>query len=367
MVVDLNARIDEAYSWLNKFEPTNLGSAMQVLVSQMNEAVQAQNVSQAWSIFQRLKASAPEIENELELAETLVESARAIFKIGITGKKPDTQVDPLEEAANLLETAVEHYSARPHQLAVTQWMLGYVLWSKPVYDNRWVTAWQESLETFTELAQRKPISYRKLSAKEILWYQTMIPKFQEELRLLNESDYLPATPEPKQRVGIGKRQRQIHSMLRIFPVLQEIPAGDPKGSGFSSEPIAYVEIERMTIDGEPYRVETLQSSKVVRVTNLDDCVVLKVSGDSMDQAGIADGDYILVRRQDDARSSEIVAVEIVGEDTRATLKEFIKRGKKIVLRPNSSNAEHVERVFSREEDGFHIRGIALAVLKPLEE
>jgi len=47
---------------------------------------------------------------------------------------------------------------------------------------------------------------------------------------------------------------------------------------------------------------------------------LKVAGDSMINAAIADGDWVVVRRQDDAQSGEIVAVMVGGEATVRTLK-----------------------------------------------
>ena len=52
--------------------------------------------------------------------------------------------------------------------------------------------------------------------------------------------------------------------------------------------------------------------------------LLRVTGDSMVEAGILDGDIVVVRRQDDARNGEIV-VALVGEDEsadEATVKTF---------------------------------------------
>ncbi|PWQ84178.1 repressor LexA, partial [Enterococcus faecium] len=51
---------------------------------------------------------------------------------------------------------------------------------------------------------------------------------------------------------------------------------------------------------------------------------LEVSGDSMVEAGILDGDYALIRRTDIARDGEIVVALI--EDSEATLKYFRREG-----------------------------------------
>jgi repressor LexA len=58
---------------------------------------------------------------------------------------------------------------------------------------------------------------------------------------------------------------------------------------------------------------------------------LEVSGDSMVEAGILDGDYALVRRTETARDGEIVVALI--EDHEATLKYFRREGSMIRLDP----------------------------------
>ncbi len=58
---------------------------------------------------------------------------------------------------------------------------------------------------------------------------------------------------------------------------------------------------------------------------------LEVSGDSMVEAGILDGDYALVRRTDVARDGEIVVALI--EESEATLKYFRREGAMVRLDP----------------------------------
>jgi repressor LexA len=58
---------------------------------------------------------------------------------------------------------------------------------------------------------------------------------------------------------------------------------------------------------------------------------LEVSGDSMVEAGILDGDYALIRRADTARDGEIVVALIA--DHEATLKYFRKEGAMVRLDP----------------------------------
>lgn len=65
---------------------------------------------------------------------------------------------------------------------------------------------------------------------------------------------------------------------------------------------------------------------------------LVVSGESMIEDGIFDGDYIFVKRQQDARRGEIVAAMVDGE---ATVKRFFREGDKIRLQPANSSMEPI--------------------------
>jgi len=70
--------------------------------------------------------------------------------------------------------------------------------------------------------------------------------------------------------------------------------------------------------------------------------LLRVKGDSMIEAGILDGDVVVVRRQDDAREGDVV-VALVGEDEaadEATVKTFHRDpGGRIRLQPENSALE----------------------------
>ena len=69
----------------------------------------------------------------------------------------------------------------------------------------------------------------------------------------------------------------------------------------------------------------------------DKTFMLKVQGDSMINAGIMDGDFLLVRQQDDAQDGEIV-VALINEDT-ATVKRFFRERDFIRLQPENDAME----------------------------
>ena len=62
---------------------------------------------------------------------------------------------------------------------------------------------------------------------------------------------------------------------------------------------------------------------------------LEVSGDSMVEAGILDGDYALIRKADVARDGEIVVALV--DDSEATLKYFRREGQMVRLDPANRN------------------------------
>ena len=72
---------------------------------------------------------------------------------------------------------------------------------------------------------------------------------------------------------------------------------------------------------------------------------LEVSGDSMIEAGILDGDYALVKRTDTARDGEIVVALVRGEE--ATLKYLRRQNGKVVLDP--ANAAYDPQVYEPGE------------------
>ena len=136
----------------------------------------------------------------------------------------------------------------------------------------------------------------------------------------------------------GARTLEIEgfSRGRSVPVIGTIAAGKPI--------LAEENIERtLTLDKDlaPWK----------------DTYLLKVEGDSMKEAGILDGDYVLVRPQPTAEKREIVAA-LIQDD--ATVKYFSSEGNRIVLR--SANPDF-EDIILNGDDEFKILGKVMLVLR----
>ncbi len=65
--------------------------------------------------------------------------------------------------------------------------------------------------------------------------------------------------------------------------------------------------------------------------------ILTVKGESMVEAGIMDGDYILVHQQNTANNGEIVVAMVDGFESEATVKTFYKKNGHIRLQPENQS------------------------------
>ncbi len=83
--------------------------------------------------------------------------------------------------------------------------------------------------------------------------------------------------------------------------------------------------------------------------------MLRVRGESMVDAGILDGDYVVVRQQPTADPGEVVVAGIPGEE--ATVKTFLRRRGKVVLRPENPSLD--EMVFDPDDVAIYGKVVSL--------
>ncbi|WP_427338723.1 transcriptional repressor LexA [Caloranaerobacter sp. DY30410] len=101
------------------------------------------------------------------------------------------------------------------------------------------------------------------------------------------------------------------------PVVGKVTAGEPI--------LAVQNIEDMF----PLPLDFIQSDKVF---------ILSVKGESMIEAGILDGDYVIVRQQNYANNGDII-VALIGDE--ATIKRFFKEADHIRLQPENQHLEPI--------------------------
>jgi repressor LexA len=144
--------------------------------------------------------------------------------------------------------------------------------------------------------------------------------------------------------GIIRRKENMARGINInipkkIPMLGRIKAGIPT---FSEE-----NIEKF-IDLDPY-------------LNNKEIFFLKAEGDSMIEAGIFDGDYLLVKKTQLLNSGDIGIFRLNGE---VTVKKFFNHDKVVKLLPaNSSYSE----IIVKEVDSFEVIGKVIVLLRNIGE
>jgi repressor LexA len=136
--------------------------------------------------------------------------------------------------------------------------------------------------------------------------------------------YPPTVREIGDAVGLAslelrrevKAEPALEAEVRRLPLVGQIAAGGPLLAEQNVEDYLAVP-EPLSRGGEEF--------------------LLRVKGDSMIQAGILDGDYVVVRRQQTAQNGDIVAA-LAGEDEssdEATVKRFFREDGRVRLQPEN--------------------------------
>lgn len=118
----------------------------------------------------------------------------------------------------------------------------------------------------------------------------------------------------------------------------------------TTEPNHYANVQQADVVDIPVIGRIAAGTPITAEQNIDDSFpvpsrflgngtnfMLTVKGESMIEAGIMDGDYILVEQQNTARNGEIVVAMVDGFESEATVKTFYHEGDHIRLQPENSS------------------------------
>jgi hypothetical protein len=373
--------LEDVYLWLNKYGTSHIRPSSDRLISQMRTALEEGHVNEARGLLQQLKDLACKLRDDEEVTEILIECANSAYML-----------DGLAEAETILVDAVSRAWSVLHRRAVIQWMLGCVQWQSLPTRQQAVISWRNSLSDFERLARQPGLPFEQHA-----WYQEICGQLEQSLleALEQVGNYIDinkdhssgtteggfpvqpeavsATPLPSGSavtqtstppLPLESALTQTSDILQIFTISEEIPAGDFGPSGIDPFPIGIVELDRLFINGHPYSIHSTRGRRMINLPLNPGITVVKVKGDSMNLENITEKDFVLLRRVDVPANGDIVMAEIVGIDSKATLKRYFKEKDTITLKPNSSNPIHKPFVFKKVE-GFYIRGVVIAVLKPI--
>jgi repressor LexA len=119
--------------------------------------------------------------------------------------------------------------------------------------------------------------------------------------------------------------------------------GTAKGSAETAAELPKLPLLGQIAAGGPLLAEENVEDEIAVPESLRGDFLLRVKGDSMIEAGILDGDVVVVRRAQDARDGEIV-VALAGDDEtadEATVKRYFRENGRIRLQPENSALEPI--------------------------
>lgn len=139
--------------------------------------------------------------------------------------------------------------------------------------------------------------------------------------------------------GLQLTQSLIGDVARV-PLVGSVPAGAP-------------------IDA----IENIEAEIAIDLSFIpaEDSFTLRVVGDSMTNAGIHDGDLVIVRKQQTAQQGEIVVALIGGE---ATVKRYFLEGKQIRLQPENEKYDPI--IVNKQSEEFSIAGKVVGLLRRIQ-
>ncbi len=164
---------------------------------------------------------------------------------------------------------------------------------------------------------------------------------------VRERGFPPSVREIGEAVGLSSSST-VHAHLTALQdkgFIHRDPS-KPRAIEIHFEASSGAAVERRPVRHVPLVGDVAAGTGVLAVENIEETVplpedftgsgelfMLRVRGDSMVEAGIFEGDYVVVRHQPTAESGDVVVAGIPGEE--ATVKTFVHRRGKVVLRPEN--------------------------------
>ena len=207
--------------------------------------------------------------------------------------------------------------------------------------------------------------------------EALTPRQREILNVISQSmqdrGYPPSVREIGEAVGLNSPST-VHNHLNTLQkmgFLRRDPT-KPRAIEVRFDTNSEVAMERRPSRHVPLIGDVAAGTGVLAQGNVEDLIpiptdftgegelfMLRVRGDSMIEAGILDGDFVVARQQTVAENGDIVVAGIPGDE--ATIKTFKKSGNNITLVPSNSSMKPM--VFTSDE--VQIYGILVTVMRKL--
>lgn len=207
--------------------------------------------------------------------------------------------------------------------------------------------------------------------------ETLTPRQREILHFIEKSmqdrGYPPSVREIGEAVGLNSPST-VHNhlaSLQKMGFLRRDPT-KPRAIEVRFDTNSEVAMERRPARHVPLIGDVAAGTDVLAQENVEDLIplptdftgegelfMLRVRGDSMIEAGILDGDFVVARQQSVADNGDIIVAGIPGDE--ATVKTFKKSGAKVTLVP--ANETMKPMVF--DADDVNVYGKVVTILRRL--
>ncbi len=192
-------------------------------------------------------------------------------------------------------------------------------------------------------------------------------------RTVDERGYPPSVREIGQAVGLASPST-VHSHLHTLQRLGYLRRNptQPRAIQVTSDTASGTTAQRRPTRHVPLVGDVAAGTGVLAQEQVEELVplpadftgdgelfMLRVRGESMIDAGILDGDFVVARVEPEARNGDVVVAGIPGEE--ATVKTFRRKGNRVTLEPANERMEPIVL----DADEVTVYGKVVTVLRRL--
>ncbi|MFO7538927.1 MAG: transcriptional repressor LexA [Chloroflexota bacterium] len=226
--------------------------------------------------------------------------------------------------------------------------------------------------------QDKPLSKRQQNILDYIWDYIQEYSRPPTIREIGEATNISSTSVVNYNLerlverGLVQREAEVSRGLRLSEQalkLYESVTAVPAALADGVSRMLRIPLLGNIVAGEPIEVgnndfSTYDEDDAVEVSagmingRQDNLFALRVSGESMIDAMVNDGDIVVMRQQETAKNGEMVAVWLTPDDT-TTLKHFYQDGDKIRLQPANPT---MDPIFV-DPDQVRVQGRVMMVLR----
>lgn len=187
---------------------------------------------------------------------------------------------------------------------------------------------------------RPPLTERQQQMLDFIEHVVTTTGFPPSIRQIGEALHISSTNGVRSHLKALEKKGYIQRSLRTsrgIAMLDRVKSTMAEAVDTIAVPI----LGRVTAGAPILAVENHDGHLLLdpSLVHGNDVFALRVEGDSMIEAGILDGDYVLVRRQESASNGDIVVALL--EDDEVTVKRFFREADGIRLQPENQRLEPI--------------------------